>query len=179
MAGASHSQMQEAADIFGPGVSDLFAHPEQPDEEVYNEEIEELDEGRARRPSRTTLQEAFEPSLVAERLITEKDRIIRDTDAPEREQLRFPSSVQMPGMSPNFWSFSKGIENLKDEAQWIYQKLFKDRENNASSGQVLIVQEKVLPKVETVLQFIHEEHFEVPYINIYKKVFYSIIFLIL
>ncbi|KAH3765056.1 transcription elongation factor SPT6 [Pelomyxa schiedti] len=146
--GASSSKLEVASQIFGDEVTGYIENVS------YGDEQENEDERRL-----SSIQEVFEPSLIKERLITPEDRAIRDHDQPERLQLRFPKSQHV-----------KHAKNPLKEAEWIYQRLFKSRED-ANQSEVLIIKDKVVPKIHSVLNFLHTEHFEVPYIQHYKKDF--------
>jgi hypothetical protein len=50
-------------------------------------DLDEEDDGFGRRKPSKLLEKQFEPSLLEEKFMTEKDDIIRDTDVAERLQV--------------------------------------------------------------------------------------------
>ncbi|XP_049849266.1 transcription elongation factor SPT6-like [Schistocerca gregaria] len=144
------------------GVSDIEQYREARDIYDYSEYLPQYEQGLdeysdrgGEKPQDITelfKKRGFEPSLLEKHFLTTEDKVIRETDVPERLQLRFPNR---PAMSD---------EDFKNEAKWIYDNvfLFGDTPNPHQA-------EKVIEKVENVLKFFLRDHFEVPFIARYEK----------
>lgn len=78
--------IEEARDIFGD-VSVLLDDHRQREVLSMDQEEEAGDDGYGRHGWKGRLEQQFEPSLLAERYMTEKDDLIRETDVPERIQV--------------------------------------------------------------------------------------------
>lgn len=72
------------------------------DDEERVDDDEDDDYGRARKPpSQKLLEKQFEPSLLEEKFLTERDDRLREIDIPERLQVRvFYFSRSLPFLSP-------------------------------------------------------------------------------
>jgi transcription elongation factor SPT6 len=98
----------------------------------------------------------FEPSVLDEKYITEKDRHIRELDLPERIQFHFEDSGR------NLLHYEPDETDLTKEAQWIFSRAFAGRK----------VQKTAIPKIATVLSFILKDKFDIPLITNYRKDYY-------
>ena len=115
----SDEPRQQAEDIFGVkfdyGEFEQYGDMDEEMEEDY-EEDEEMDAGEAkkRRKRKTkSIFEMYEPAELEQRHFTDRDNEIRNTDLPERMQLRhFPVSAPE---DPD--------EELIREAEWVFKKM--------------------------------------------------------
>jgi transcription elongation factor SPT6 len=126
---------------------------------VFGDEMYPLpavsDEVEERKDRFEKLREVFEPSELERRYITPKDEKIRSTDIPERLQLRY-GDREVPKE-----------KDIAAEAEWIFNALFtKDPTVQPPP------RESHLPKIENVLKLLLVEHFEIPFISIYRKEFW-------
>eukprot|EP00898_Chlorokybus_atmophyticus_P008664 jgi/Chlat1/879/Chrsp107S01340 len=154
--------VQEAQEIFGD-VSELLelrasqAAPGEVSEESELEELEEEDEdAEERRVQRSAAREsrrrqkaneAVEPSVIKEQFLSERDEL---------------SNAQL-GPAPN------AIERLQ-EAQWIYERAFvrpKPEFEYVATDE--LGREAVVGAIEKVLGYLHVDHFEIPFIAMYRK----------
>lgn len=119
--------LQEAQETFGVDFDfDEFSKYEQDDyeeeEEEEEDDYEEDEEGERRRkpkkatrkkPTRKSIFEVYEPSELKRGFFTDLDNEIRNTDIPERMQLREVPITPVPEDSPE----------LSEEAEWIYKQV--------------------------------------------------------
>jgi transcription elongation factor SPT6 len=102
----------------------------------------------------SVLRKQYEPEALKEMYLTEKDENIRLTDIPERFQLQYPNRP-IPS-----------DEEVAVEANWISDKLMSP---NAMIGDNSLVAEKV----KDVLTFLLCSHYEIPFIEHYRKEFWA------
>jgi transcription elongation factor SPT6 len=95
----------------------------------------------------------FEPSLLEERFITPADDKIRETDIPERLQLRRDAERILSAPSE---------EELAAEASWIGSQI-------KQSSDKYYAPEEVAVKVLNVLRLLLVDKFEIPFIDMYRK----------
>lgn len=81
----STEQISYAMNIFGEGFAE-----ESVDEEDEEEMLTELSPEELREERFKALRKAYEPSVLQASFATERDEEIRNTDVPERFQLRMP-----------------------------------------------------------------------------------------
>jgi hypothetical protein len=95
--GINSLALQEAQEIFGD-VSSLLEERRRRDrdalagldDEERADDDDDDDYGRGRKPPpQKLLEKQFEPSLLEEKFLTERDDRLRETDIPERLQVRF------------------------------------------------------------------------------------------
>ena len=99
-----------------------------------------------------TLKDDFEPgNIEIEHNLSEEDKIIINTDIPERLQLRVSLKNQT----------NETKELIDEEAKWIFEK-FRLQRNSFPN-------ENMHKKIHRALNFIKNQHFEVLYLNFYKK----------
>jgi transcription elongation factor SPT6 len=121
------------------------------------EDLEEGEElGATKKPSKEVrLKDVYEPAVIAQRMLTEDDEIIRMTDIPERYQLD-----------------RKGFP-FPDEAQLAREALFIARQLSLSGGtsdnKPLSYDNPVVKAVLAVLKFIRVEYLEIPFIAVHRK----------
>ncbi|CBN78798.1 GTB1; RNA binding / hydrolase, acting on ester bonds, also similar to transcription elogantion facto [Ectocarpus siliculosus] len=140
--GASQDQVYEAMEIFGEGIQDfdLFKDVDGEDEADGKQ--------RASKDARRQALAGIEPSLLKEKFLTDRDKMIQETDRPERLQLRMPSRGEASDAE------------RQDEAQWIFHQLdlgFGVDEQMAKSA------------IEHVLRFLGVESQEVPFVWHYRR----------
>lgn len=106
------------------------------------------------------LKKQYEPEALKEMYLTERDEQIRLTDVPERYQLAFP---KRPVPS---------TEEVRDEAEWICRKLapnlLTSMMTTTTSDTELMKQ-----KVNDILTFLLVSHYEMPFIEHYRREFWS------
>uniref|UniRef100_A0A8C5RCP7 SPT6 homolog, histone chaperone and transcription elongation factor n=1 Tax=Laticauda laticaudata TaxID=8630 RepID=A0A8C5RCP7_LATLA len=179
--GYTDAALQEAQEIFGVDFDyDEFEKYNEYDEEMedeYDYEPEET-EGEIRvrpkktakkRVSRRSIFEIYEPSELESSHLTDQDNEIRVTDMPERFQLR---SIPVK---------SAEDDELEEEADWIYRNAFAmptislqessdylDR-NQSSSSSFSRKGPSTIQKIKEALNFMRNQHFEVPFIAFYRK----------
>lgn len=145
--GVLSSSLQEAHDIFGD-VSELLDMRRKTLERDRYDESGEWNERR--------LEHEFEPIILAERYMTDKDDRIREVDIPERMQI----SEESTGPPPTDADF------IEDEAKWIKKHL--------ESGQVhglvnITFRDEMEYHIRNFLNFTHVQKLDLPYIAMYRK----------
>eukprot|EP00903_Cladosiphon_okamuranus_P017486 g16106.t1 len=140
--GPSQDQVFEAMEIFGEGIQD-FDFNAADDEEVGAD-------GKLR-PSKDARRQALagiEPSVLKEKFLTEQDKLIQETDRPERLQLRMPNRGEASDAE------------RQDEAMWICNQLDLGYAADEKMAQAA---------VEHVLRFLGVESQEIPFVWHYRK----------
>ncbi|XP_033218943.1 transcription elongation factor SPT6 isoform X2 [Belonocnema kinseyi] len=178
----SDAALQEAQDIFGVDFDyDEFDKYEDEYEEDEEEEEEEEDdyvdvdvEERPRRQkkqpkkksTKKSIFEIYEPSELKRGHFTDLDNEIRTTDIPERMQLRTVPVTPV----------AEGSDELDLEAKWIYEQAFhrptisvQDSHLNAEAKERANKPPQTIEKIKKALDFIRNQHFEVPFISFYRK----------
>lgn len=162
--------LQEGQDIFGVDFDyddfDKYEEDEYEDESADEDEYEEEDrEKHTKKAQRKKIQkksifDIYEPSELKRGHFTDMDNIIRKTDIPERMQLR---DVPIPPVS-------EGSTELDDEADWIYKHAFqKPPISKVQSENYARKQPSAVGKIKKALDFIRNQHLEVPFIAFYRK----------
>jgi len=168
-------ERQMAEDIFGVkfdyGEFEQYGDDEEMEED-YEEDLEldaddpEAAERQRKRKNRKqkTIFEMFEPAELEKRHFTEQDNEIRNTDIPERMQLR-----NFPVCAP------ENDEELSQEADWIFSKFTtKNISQQETIGDREITawlrnKDLVTEKIRNALEHIRTRNFEPPYISFYCK----------
>ena len=162
--------LQEGQDIFGVDFDydefDKYDEDEYEDESADEDEYEEDDrEKQAKKSSRKKIQkksifDIYEPSELKRGHFTDMDNIIRKTDIPERMQLRdVPIS-----------SVAEGSSELDDESEWIFKQAFqKPPLSKIQTDNHARKQPSAIAKIRKALDFIRNQHLEVPFIAFYRK----------
>ncbi|XP_047532967.1 transcription elongation factor SPT6 isoform X2 [Vanessa atalanta] len=172
------ASLQEGQDIFGVDF-DYDEFDKYGEEDYEDEEDEDLDEyiedeeedgerrrtkkGKAKRPSKKSIFEIYEPSELKRSHFTDLDNEIRKTDVPERMQIR-----EVP-ITP----VEEGSTELEDEAEWIYKQAFlkppvskadaqESRERSRRGSSTVV-------KIRQALDFMRNQTLEVPFIAFYRK----------
>ncbi|KAI0393291.1 transcription elongation factor SPT6 [Xylariaceae sp. FL0594] len=140
--GLDRDALEDMDAIFGNGAEYDWALDVEEDEEVRKQEEQTLE-----------LKDVFEPSQLAEKLLTDEDNEIRFTDEPERFQLdRKP-----------FKHLQITADQFKEESHWI-ANLMWPKKQLASDLQVPF--HKAVGKV---LEYFVVEELEVPYVFQHRK----------
>jgi transcription elongation factor SPT6 len=116
------------------------------------QDYEEQGEGRE-----LQLKDVFEPSQLAERLLTDEDNIIRETDVPERLQLARKPFKDLE-LTPEAME-----SRLTEEAAWITQMIWPKK------ALIPYFRRPFLRAVRKVLEFLNVEDYEVPFIFNHRK----------
>ncbi|XP_077150467.1 transcription elongation factor SPT6 [Ranitomeya variabilis] len=177
--GYADAALQEAQEIFGVDFDyEEFEKYNEDDEEMeeYEYEDEEADgETRVRpkktakkRVSRRSIFEIYEPSELESSHLTDQDNEIRTTDLPERFQLR---TIPVKAAED---------EELEEEADWIYRNAFSTPTISQQESCDYLERGQVgsnfgrkgpstIQKIREALNFMRNQHFEVPFIAFYRK----------
>ncbi|KAJ4326269.1 Transcription elongation factor spt6 [Neodidymelliopsis sp. IMI 364377] len=116
------------------------------------EEEEQAGEGRE-----LQLKDVFEPSQLQERMLTDEDNVIRETDVPERLQLARRPFRELE-LTPEDMQL-----RLEEEASWISKLLWPKK------GLPNYFHQPFQSAVRKVLEFINIEDYEVPFIFNHRK----------
>ncbi|XP_057970915.1 transcription elongation factor SPT6 homolog isoform X2 [Malania oleifera] len=147
--GVSSSALQEAHDIFGD-VDDLLMRRKQG-----------LDSGEWRE---RRLEDEFEPAVLSEKYMTEKDDRIREIDVPERMQM----SEESTGPPPT------DEMSIVEESSWICNQLAsgmvpllgkQGTETNEGGQNQSINKDDVM----RFLELVHLQKLDIPFIAMYRK----------
>ncbi|KAL1956577.1 hypothetical protein VTO42DRAFT_7048 [Malbranchea cinnamomea] len=143
VAGLDENALEDMRAAFGDGTDYLFALEMEDEEEEHEEEEEK----------QIDLKDVFEPSQLAEKMLTDEDNEIRFADEPERHQL-----ARKP-----YKHVVLTDEQFKEEAVWISNlMLLKKRLDPA-------LREPFQRSVAKVLEFMVIEDWEVPFIFQHRK----------
>ncbi|XP_024967791.1 transcription elongation factor SPT6 homolog isoform X2 [Cynara cardunculus var. scolymus] len=154
--GVSSSAMQEAHDIFGD-VDELLRQRKLGLEKINR--FDETGEWRERK-----LEDEFEPIILSEKYMTEKDDHIREIDIPERMQI----SEESTGPPPT------DDMSIDEQSNWILNQLGtsmaplfgKGGTRTTEEGHELAI---LKDDVMRFLEFMHVQKLDVPFIAMYRK----------
>ncbi|XP_055550196.1 transcription elongation factor SPT6 [Wyeomyia smithii] len=166
------ASLQEGQDIFGVDFDyeefekyDEDEYEYESDDDDYEEDAEQGDQ-RSKRPkkqtrkksSKKTIFDIFEPSELKRGHFTDLDNEIRKTDIPERMQIRDVPITPVP----------EGSSELEEEAEWIFKQAFcrPPISNQETYSRKSIT---AIPKIKQALDFMRNQHLEVPFIAFYRK----------
>ncbi|XP_069617326.1 transcription elongation factor SPT6 [Ranitomeya imitator] len=177
--GYADAALQEAQEIFGVDFDyEEFEKYNEDDEEMEEYEYEDEEaEGETRvrpkktakkRVSRRSIFEIYEPSELESSHLTDQDNEIRTTDLPERFQLR---TIPVKAAED---------EELEEEADWIYRNAFSTPTISQQESCDYLERGQVgsnfgrkgpstIQKIREALNFMRNQHFEVPFIAFYRK----------
>ncbi|KAF9599355.1 hypothetical protein IFM89_036812 [Coptis chinensis] len=154
--GVSSSALQEAHDIFGD-VDELLALRKQGLQKSgrYNDSG---DYGEKR------LEDEFEPFVLSEKYMTERDNHIRDVDVPERMQISEESTGPYP-------TYEMSIE---EESVWIHNQLMTNYNSlfvKTSSDEEIPTRlsSDIKEDIPRFLELMHVEKCDIPFIAMYRK----------
>lgn len=141
--GLDKETLEDMEQIFGNGEDYGWALVKEDEEDFGGEE-----------QAAPELKDVFEPSQLAEKLLTEDDNEIRATDEPERFQLdRRPFKKSQ--ISPD----------LKEETKWIANQMWEARKFAMESS----LEGPFSKAVNKVLEFFVVDYVEVPYVFQHRK----------
>uniref|UniRef100_A0A8C7KBC8 SPT6 homolog, histone chaperone and transcription elongation factor n=1 Tax=Oncorhynchus kisutch TaxID=8019 RepID=A0A8C7KBC8_ONCKI len=172
--GKDEQTLQEAQEIFGGDFDfaefDADGAYDQGEEEEEDQDEEGWDRPKKqtkRRVGRKSIFEIYEPSELESSHMTDQDNEIRSTDMPERFQLR---SIPVKPAEDN---------ELEEEAEWIYRNAFstptismQESTDYLDRGTTTNLSRKgpsTIAKIKEALNFMRNQHFEVPFIAFYRK----------
>uniref|UniRef100_A0A4W5KQZ0 Transcription elongation factor SPT6 n=1 Tax=Hucho hucho TaxID=62062 RepID=A0A4W5KQZ0_9TELE len=172
--GYTDAALQEAQEIFGGDFDfaefDADGAYDQGEEEEEDQDEEGWDRPKKqtkRRVGRKSIFEIYEPSELESSHMTDQDNEIRSTDMPERFQLR---SIPVKPAEDN---------ELEEEAEWIYRNAFstptismQESTDYLDRGTTTNFSRKgpsTIAKIKEALNFMRNQHFEVPFIAFYRK----------
>ena len=116
-------------------------------------DVEEEEEEKERDEQNIELKHVFEPSQLAEKLLTEEDNEIRFTDEPERFQLD----------RKQFKHVQITADEFKEEGQWIADLIWPKK------GLSLDLKTPFQKAIGKVLEYFVVEGLEVPYVFQHRK----------
>lgn len=145
------------ADVDGLGLSenaiadmhDIFSMEEYEQDLVVAQEVEEVEE----RTKDLQLKDVFEPSELAERLLTDEDNEIRFKDVPERLQL-----IRKP-----FKDLVLTPEEVAEEVKWMSSRLYGRKSFKRD------LKTEFAKAIRKVLDLFNVDNFEVPFIYQQRK----------
>ncbi|KAF1811900.1 transcription elongation factor spt6 [Eremomyces bilateralis CBS 781.70] len=118
---------------------------------------DQIDEEEQGLGEELTLKDVFEPSQLVERMLTDEDNEIRNTDVPERFQLARKSFKPLD-LSPE-----QMAQRSSEEAVWVTGMMFPKKRLERA------LLEPFQQAVAKVLQFFNVDEFEVPFIFQHRK----------
>ncbi|XP_051533006.1 transcription elongation factor SPT6 [Myxocyprinus asiaticus] len=171
--GYTDAALQEAQEIFGGDFdfaefdTEAYDHAEEEEEDQDDESWDRPKKQTKRRVGRRSIFEIYEPSELESSHMTDQDNEIRSTDMPERFQLR---AIPVKPAED---------DELEDEAEWIYRNAFstptismQESTDYLDRGTATNFSRKgpsTIAKIKEALNFMRNQHFEVPFIAFYRK----------
>uniref|UniRef100_A0A4W4EHK9 Transcription elongation factor spt6 n=1 Tax=Electrophorus electricus TaxID=8005 RepID=A0A4W4EHK9_ELEEL len=171
--GYTDAALQEAQEIFGGDFdfaefdTEAYDHAEEEEEDQDDEAWDRPKKQTKRRVGRRSIFEIYEPSELESSHMTDQDNEIRSTDMPERFQLR---SIPVKPAED---------EELEEEAEWIYRNAFStptismqestDYLDRGTTTNFSRRGPSTIAKIKEALNFMRNQHFEVPFIAFYRK----------
>ncbi|KAK1883319.1 Transcription elongation factor SPT6 [Dissostichus eleginoides] len=160
--GYTDAALQEAQEIFG-GDFDFAEF----DADAYDQAWDRPKKQTKRRQGRKSIFEIYEPSELESSHMTDQDNEIRNTDMPERFQLR---SIPVKPAED---------DELEEEAEWIFRHGFstltismQESTDYLDRGTTTNFSRKgpsTIAKIKEALNFMRNQQFEVPFIAFYRK----------
>lgn len=171
--GYTDAALQEAQEIFGGDFdfaefdTEAYDHAEEEEEDQEDESWDRPKKQTKRRVGRRSIFEIYEPSELESSHMTDQDNEIRSTDMPERFQLR---AIPVKPAED---------DELEEEAEWIYRNAFstptismQESTDYLDRGTTTNFSRKgpsTIAKIKEALNFMRNQHFEVPFIAFYRK----------
>uniref|UniRef100_A0A671QEK1 Transcription elongation factor SPT6 n=1 Tax=Sinocyclocheilus anshuiensis TaxID=1608454 RepID=A0A671QEK1_9TELE len=171
--GYTDAALQEAQEIFGGDFdfaefdTEAYDHAEEEEEDQDDESWDRPKKQTKRRVGRRSIFEIYEPSELESSHMTDQDNEIRSTDMPERFQLR---AIPVKPAED---------DELEEEAEWIYRNAFstptismQESTDYLDRGTATNFSRKgpsTIAKIKEALNFMRNQHFEVPFIAFYRK----------
>lgn len=142
----------------------------------YDEAFEQDDEDEPK--VQPTMQDVFEPSEIAERMMTGEDDIIRAIDIPERMQIAqagIEARTSLPAVSDAETEADDVLlkaSELVAAASWCASRISDDLTKEfiqAPDGSIPALRDVFLSAVQRVLHFLCVDYFEVPFIWVHRR----------
>uniref|UniRef100_W5KF28 Transcription elongation factor SPT6 n=1 Tax=Astyanax mexicanus TaxID=7994 RepID=W5KF28_ASTMX len=168
-----YSALQEAQEIFGGDFdfaefdTEAYDRAEEEEEDQDDEAWDRPKKQTKRRVGRRSIFEIYEPSELESSHMTDQDNEIRSTDMPERFQLR---AIPVKPAED---------DELEEEAEWIYRNAFStptismqestDYLDRGTTTNFSRRGPSTIAKIKEALNFMRNQHFEVPFIAFYRK----------
>nr|DAD43000.1 TPA_asm: hypothetical protein HUJ06_001230 [Nelumbo nucifera] len=155
--GVSSSALQEAHDIFGDVDELLMLRKEGL---AKSGRYDESGEWREKR-----LEDEFEPFILTEKYMTEKDDQIREIDIPERIQM----SEEITGPPPT------DAMSLEEESNWIHSQFAASMvplfgKKRGRDGEGIDLSRKIdKGDILRFLEMLHVQKYDIPFISMYRK----------
>jgi transcription elongation factor SPT6 len=143
--GIDSEKIDELYDIFGDGQDYAWALEGEEEDGEYRED-----------DTRPQLQDIYEPEELKARMLTDNDKIIRDTDIPERYQMMRKSIKNYELDEPDF----------EYEKAWISHRLIVENQLNEKQN---FDNEAFVRAVGDVLTFVAKQNLEVPFIYSHRR----------
>ncbi|CAK9143041.1 unnamed protein product [Ilex paraguariensis] len=156
LSGVSTAALAEAQDIFG----DVDEFLDLRKKGLARSDIHS-DSGRGRR----NLEDEYEPSILVEKYMTERDDRIRQIDLPERIQISEERTGSPPVDERSIREESSWIHNQLPTISWIFKKI--DTDGNVEEPDLLSKIDK-----EDIMRFLklhHVDKHDIPFIALYRK----------
>lgn len=144
----------------------------------YDEALESEDEEE--KPQKT-IRDVFEPSEIAERMMTDADDIIRAIDIPERMQIAQAgiaaksSTVSADGVETTGSDLLLEPDQIDEAARWVSTRI-SDRLTDefifSKDGREPALREPFMAVMRDVLRFMCCEYYEVPFIWVHRRDFF-------
>lgn len=140
----------------------------------YDEALESGDEESKPAP---TMKDVFEPSEIAERMMTDADDIIRAIDIPERMQIAqagipAKAAVVVDGYEQEVSDYLLEPEQLQHAAIWVSTRISPTATEeyvSPADGGSPRLRDAFVGAVFRVLQFLCVEYYEVPFIWVHRR----------
>jgi len=166
----SAEQRDIANQIFGEHSGNVFTNQPISDSEEDDGDVYIDDEGNERKVEVDSLllaKQHFEPSIIAERFLTDQDEAIRVEDIPERLQLWHEAANPKRNSED---ARDRFLEEMEEEAAWIVDTAFRDPLVSGFSPEVVNENEQEITQVvKNVLKLLLVDKVEVPFIELYRK----------
>lgn len=145
--GIDSDRVNELYDIFGDGDDYAWALENEEDELNASQGLDGEEGGRPQ------LQDIYEPEELKARMLTDSDKVIRDTDIPERFQ----------EYRRNIKQYEIAIDEFEHEKQWVAYMLAVEKSIEYLPGS------DFSDAVAKVLTFIVKQNLEVPFIHVHRR----------
>ncbi|KAI9735804.1 MAG: Transcription elongation factor spt6 [Cirrosporium novae-zelandiae] len=143
LAGLDEQAMEDMRLAFGDGTEyDWALSLEEQEEEMEHDPEKPIE-----------LKDVFEPSQLAEKMLTEEDNVIRNTDVPERFQI-----ARKP-----YEGLELTEDQRKDEIDWVGNLLWPKKQHDPE------LKEPFWFSVGKILEFLTVDNVEIPFIMYHRK----------
>ena len=152
-AGLDEAAMEDMKEVFGNGWEYDWALELQDQEENNDQAAADPDDAEALSKG-IELKDVFEPSQLADKMLTDEDNRIRTTDQPERFQI-----ARKP-----YRDLELTDDELNEESYWIAALMLPKKQFQSEE-----LKEAFIKSVTKVLEFMNIDDFEVPFIFQHRK----------